>query len=228
MFNEPAYQAGTVAHMESFDCGREHIDGSANPIWPGLATFESDAKRCWQDLTAIGNATLRALARAVGMDATFLVDNCSSKELDTLRLLHYPQNDAPACERNVGISAHTDFECMTLIYQSSPGLELTDPNGDWFDAPSHDGRLVVLIDDMLERWTNGELQATGHRVRNTPEQRFSIVMFFAVNPGIEVAPLPCFVGEGRPARYEATTQEANIEQEMNSAQDNLAAMAGKD
>ena len=134
-----------------------------------------------------------------------------------MRLLNYPQNDAPVTDANVGISAHTDFECMTLIFQTAPGLELLATDGDWYDVPGHDGRLVVMLDDMMERWTNGLFRATGHRVRNTREQRYSIVMFFAVNDDEIVCPLPQFLSENNPAKYDAVRQRDHLNRELEKA-----------
>jgi hypothetical protein len=47
----------------------------------------------------------------------------------TMRMLRYPANDTPADSRNVGISAHTDFESFTILCQTARGLELTDATG---------------------------------------------------------------------------------------------------
>ena len=139
-----------------------------------------------------------------------------------MRLLHYPENDGPANDVNVGIAAHTDFECITLILQTWPGLELTDVNGNWFDAPAHDGRIVVLLDDMLERWTNGFFKATGHRVRNTRWERYSVVMFFAVNSDVTITPLPQFVSKENPASYAGVRQREHIDNEIRRAELNRA------
>ncbi len=138
-----------------------------------------------------------------------------------MRLLNYPENDAPLTDANVGISAHTDFECMTLIYQTAPGLELFATDGNWYDVPGHDGRLIVMLGDMMERWTNGMFRATGHRVRNTGKQRSSIVMFFAVNDDETIAPLENFVSlTTRPARYDAVRQRDHLQREMQKAAQN--------
>ena len=66
-----------------------------------------------------------------------------------MRLLHYAARSPQDEKSNVGISAHTDFECITVIYQDAPGLELTEPSGNWLDAPIAGGRVVVLLDDIL-------------------------------------------------------------------------------
>ena len=124
----------------------------------------------------------------------------------------------------VGPSAAAVSIVGSLIYQTSPGLELTDSRGNWYNAPAHDGRIVVLLDDMLERWTNGAFTATGHRVRNTPIDRHSIVMFFAANEDVRIAPLPQFVDENRPSRFDAITQSEHIDEEMRRSEENRAAL----
>ena len=216
MFGEPSYQPGTVSHMESFDCG---IDNNLN-AWPELDNFESDICVYRDTLANVADAVLEVLAEAAGIDRRFFADRCNSQELNTLRLLHYPENDAPDCDINVGIAAHTDFECITFISQTAPGLELTDVNGHWYDAPGDSSRIVVLLDDMLERWTNGFYKATGHRVRNTPWRRYSTVIFFAVNDDVVVEPLPQFRVRGEPPAYEPIRQRHHIDTEIERAVEN--------
>lgn len=228
-FEEPAYQPGTIAHVESFDCGLEEhraIDKTleGQNVWPELPGFRESALAYWEAITKIGESVLEVLAEAAGLEPGFLKSRCDSQALNTMRLLHYPGSTVPLDASNVGISAHTDFECITLIWQDRPGLELTDIDGNWFDAPCHDGRLVVLLDDMLERWTNGVFRATGHRVRNTPWQRYSIVMFFAVNEDEIIAPLPRFVSDERPAAHPPVRQRDHIDAEIERAERNREAV----
>lgn len=214
---ESAYQPGTIAHVESYDIERL---GDGRNLWPDIDGFRDDVEAYWREVGELGLRILTRIAAAVGIDAAYFADRCRSEKLNTLRLLHYPQSDVPADNINVGISAHTDFECLSLLYQTSPGLELTDVNGNWYDTPAADGGLFVFIDDMLEFWTNGHLTATGHRVRHTPEQRFSIVLFMAVDDGITIEPLPEFTGEGNAPRYAPVTQAAHIEAEMERSRAN--------
>jgi isopenicillin N synthase-like dioxygenase len=218
MFGEPSYQPGTVAYLESFDIGKERHDHDESlengNVWPEIEGFRDDVVTYWDEISKIGQAVLEVIAEAIDLDRRFLVDRCDSEDLNTLRLLHYPENDAPAADANVGIAAHTDFECITLILQSAAGLELTDKKGNWYDAPGHQQRIVVLLDDMLERWTNGQIRATGHRVRNTSWERYSIVMFFAVNDDLVIEPLPQFVSDDELPGYTAVRQAMHIDREM--------------
>jgi len=220
-YTEPAYQPGTVSSLEAFDFDVNNLNSSHDDDWPKLADFRRDLTRCWNEYVNLANSILGVIARAAGMQASFLQDNCNTHALSNMRLLNYAP-DSIQTDQNVGIAAHTDFECITLLYQTAAGLELLDSNGDWLDAPVEDGRIVVLLDDMLERWTNGAFKATGHRVRSTAEQRYSIVMFVAVNDEIVIEPLPQYVTDDLPARYLPITQEQHIDNEVQRAKDNIA------
>ena len=222
-YSEPAYQPGTVSALEAFDFGLANVDDPGKTIWPDLPGFRADATACWSEYVGLSEAVLGVLARAAGIEPDFLIDQCSSRSLNSMRLLHYDADDAARADDEVGIAAHTDFECITLLYQTAPGLELQDVNGRWLDAPGSHGRMVVLLGDMLERWTNGFFRASGHRVRRTDQRRYSIVMFVAVNDDIEVEPLPQFVSANRPSRYAPITQAQHIENEVRRAKQNAAA-----
>lgn len=221
-YSEPAYQPGTVSCLEAFDFGLANVKDTDRGIWPELPAFRADLSACWAEITALSDAVLEVVARAAEMTPRFLSERCDSRSLNTMRLLHYAADTAASTDDEVGIAAHTDFECITLLYQTASGLELLDVNGRWLDAPARDGRIVVLLGDMLERWMNGEFKATGHRVRKTKEQRFSIVLFVAVNENIDIAPQPQFVTATTPSRYAPITQAQHIENEVRRAKENAA------
>jgi len=216
-FQEPAYQPGTVANLESFDIVRDSITPDSPATWPETRGFRQAAIDCWHCYARIGDAVLELVARVAGVDPKRFAAACGSRELNTLRWLHYPPSVAHIADRDVGIAAHTDFECITLLYQSAPGLELRRTDGRWLDAPVSRDRLVVLFGDMLETWTNGRIPATGHRVRRTPGDRFSIVMFVAVDAEVTVAPLQEFLPAGNTPRYAAVRQAAHIDAEIRRA-----------
>lgn len=219
MFGEPAYQPGTRAHVESFDCG---LGGNARSIkelegrnvWPDLPGFRDDIQALWDKLAVLSGNVLEVLAEAAWLERDFFSSRCNTLELSTLRLLHYPAGHGDSSPSDVGISAHTDFECISLILQTGPGLELTDVHGGWYEAPAEPDRVIVLLDDMLERWTNGYFQATGHRVRRTAAARYSIVLFVAVNADQVIQPLDSFITAGAPAGYDAVTQRQHIDAEL--------------
>ena len=171
----------------------------------------------YETVTAMGRALSEVFSSLLGMERGFINERSGERAPRTMRLLHYPANKTPADDRNVGISAHTDFECFTILNQTAGGLELTNIDGEWCKAPTNIGSFTVLVGDMLERFSNGQLKATGHRVVNTPWQRFSMAFFFAVDGDYEVAPLPQFTSSGKPARYAPVTQDDHIKIELERA-----------
>lgn len=225
IFQEPAYEEGTTAHVESFDFGRprkavESKNYNRN-YWPALDNFKKDVRSTWDNYTNIGMLTLKAISRSLELPTNFLSDRCNTQDLSTMRLLHYPAMlKKLMTKEDVGISAHTDFECITLISQTAPGLELLSRNNTWFEASSDNKKIVVIIGKMLEIWTNGHLKATKHRVNNREWQRYSTVLFFGVNDQIIIKPLDQFVKNNGLSHYDAITQREHIENEISKAEKN--------
>ncbi|MGY1616954.1 isopenicillin N synthase family dioxygenase [Geodermatophilus sp. SYSU D00691] len=165
--------------------------------WPDLPGFR-EAVGAWYDaVLALGRALLRGFALALGEPADAF-DRFVAKPPSQLRLIHYPHD--PAAVDAVGIGAHTDYECFTLLLPTAPGLEVLNGAGEWIDVPPRPGTLVVNVGDILETWTNGRFVATTHRVRKVVEERYSFPLFFNVDHDTLVAPLPQFVADGEPAR----------------------------
>ena len=223
IFGEPAYQKDTVAHLESFDISQEltadqYMSVGIDPnIWPELPGFRDAVLTYNEQVTRLGHAISEVFSEILGVERNFISERSGIKAPRTMRLLHYPANDSPVDDRNVGIAAHTDFECFTIMNQTAPGLELTYVSGQWCEAPSDIGAFTIILGDMMERFTNGWLKATGHRVVNTPWTRLSMILFFAVDGDYEVAPLPQLVSAENPTRYEPVTQDEHIRRELDRA-----------
>jgi len=152
-------------------------------------------------------------------------------DLGTIRLLYYPGHlgqsadlNAPqhsemregqgqhGDESDTGISAHTDFEVFTLMHQDATGLQFLLPESrEWVDAPVRQDAFVVIVGDILERFTNGALRATPHRVLPTPHARRSIIRFNALAPEALIQPLPQFVTPENPAQYTPVTMRRHME-----------------
>lgn len=231
---EPAYEAGTIAWVESFDCvlARERIarlpeaarKGVRPSIWPQIPGFREIVRSHWDALIAAANRIFPLISALLQQETSFLAHRASSQALNTMRLLNYPRYPGVVNEVSKGISAHTDFECITLIHQTAPGLEVQTPAGEWIQAPVRPGQWTVLIGDMVERWSNGAFRATPHRVPTTSWPRRSVVMFMAADPGVEVRPLQAFVDAHNPARFEPVTQDDLIRAAMARAEANRRAM----
>lgn len=234
ILEEPAYEAGTIAWVESYDCVLPRarmarlpaaiVEGIRPSMWPQIPGFRDVVRAHWDALIHAAGQIFPLVSGLLRQEPGFLAARASTQVLNTMRLLNYPRLEAPLDETNKGISAHTDFECITLIHQTAPGLEVQTPAGEWLRVPVVRGQWTVLIGDMIERWSNGAFCATPHRVPTTPWARRSIVMFLAADPGLEVRPLDAFVDTDNPPRYEAVTQDGLIRSAMARAEANRQAM----
>lgn len=174
----------------------DYLEG--NPMlgpntWPELPGFAAAVTAYYEAVLAVGQELLWAFAVALGEDPDTFSQH-ATKTPSQLRLVHYPFN--PDAQDALGIGAHSDYECFTLLKPTAPGLEVLNGVGDWIDVPPIPGTYVVNIGDLLELWTNGAFVATSHRVRKVKEERYSFPLFFNVDYDTEVKPLPQFVSEG--------------------------------
>ncbi|OQS04715.1 N-acetylated-alpha-linked acidic dipeptidase [Thraustotheca clavata] len=231
LFEEPSYVPGVISYLEGYDLAQElpvsymERDKGLGPnVWPEeLPEFKKDVQGLYDTTTNVTNALFEGFAEMLDLPRdTFRKFNTIEAQA-CMRLLTYPENTAPMDERNVGIAAHTDFECFTIIHQNNSGLQLTTLDGGWIDAPVMSDRLVIMVGDVLERWTNGYLKATPHRVLNTQQKRQSIVRFNGAEGKAIIAPLPQFISESNPTKFEPVTQRQHIENELNTAYGHLHA-----
>lgn len=211
---EEVFATGSKDRKEAFDLSidlpaddPDYLAG--NPLlgpnqWPEMADFRAPVMRYYNAIFGIGRVLMRGFALALGETPDFF-DRYLRKPPSQLRLIHYPYN--PAAGEAMGIGSHTDYECLTLLYSTAPGLEVLNSAGQWIDAPPVPGALVINIGDMMEIWTNGEFVATSHRVRPVKEERFSFPLFFAVDYDTKVTPLERFVTHERPAKRGLTAGE---------------------
>jgi isopenicillin N synthase-like dioxygenase len=169
--------------------------------WPDwLPGFRPEVMEYYHTIMALGDRLFRAFAIALDLPEAFFVER-ARKPTSQLRLLHYPANSLPMNNDHLGIGAHSDFECFTILHHRSPGLQVMNAADEWVEAPPIDGTFIVNIGDLLEGWTNGLFKATQHRVVNIGKERYSMPLFFAADYHTEVAPLPQFVSADNPARY---------------------------
>ncbi len=166
---------GTADEKESYQFTIPHMAD----LWPSdteLAGFkvilEQFEHRCWQ----LNMQVLSCFANKLGFSENFFTQahNRDSQEYQsTLRLLHYlPLQDDADLSGVWRAGAHTDFDCLTMVFQQEgqgglqvcPGREATDTQS-WTSVEPKAGVITCNIGDMLTRWSDDELQSTLHRVR---------------------------------------------------------------
>lgn len=204
---EEVFSGGSKDRKEAFDLSIEtpaDDPESRKPFslvgpnqWPDMPGFREAATAYYEATFAVGRHLMRAFAMVLG-EPRDAFDACLTRPPSQLRLIHYPFD--PDAVDVIGIGAHTDYECFTLLHCTAPGLEVLNGAGEWIDAPPVEGAYVVNIGDMIELLSNGAFVATSHRVRKTSCERYSFPLFFSLDHDTHVRPLARFVGPDRPAR----------------------------
>jgi isopenicillin N synthase-like dioxygenase len=170
-------------------------------LWPaGLPDFRRHLYAYYEALVELGKLLFRCFALALDIREDFF-DERIGKPFSGLRLNYYPPQEPGA----VGIEAHTDYECFTILWQGDHGLEVRNPAGEWVAVPPLPGSFVINIGDMMQRWTNDYFVSTPHRVVNrTGRARYSMPFFYGANYDTIVRPIDRCTGPGNPPRYRPT------------------------
>lgn len=169
-------------------------------VWPEIPGWREKVSRYYDAVFALGLRMLDALALELEVDPAELLQHitCPTSQL---RLLRYVPNEMPANDKVVGIAAHSDFECFTILLQGGPGLQVMNAEDVWVEAPPLPGCFVVNIGDIFETWSGGRFKSTQHRVNNIGRERYSIPLFFGLDYHAVVEPLSKFRTPETLAKY---------------------------
>ncbi|TFK63133.1 Clavaminate synthase-like protein [Pluteus cervinus] len=211
---------------EAFDIGWEENPGSDNSrsegakqtkattnamegenIWPkDLPEFKEPVLTYYHAAVRLGLSLFPLFALALDLPENFFNDK-TTKPAAIMRLLHYPPQPPREDDSQIGIGAHTDYECFTILWQDSVGgLEVQNTDGKWVKGVPIPGTLVVNLGDQFARWTNDVFKSTVHRAINkSGQERYSIPLFFGTDYDVRLEPIPTCVSDDMPAKYEIVT-----------------------
>ncbi|KAH7079650.1 hypothetical protein FB567DRAFT_533061 [Paraphoma chrysanthemicola] len=206
-----------------------NLDGTqykAN-LWPkeeDLPGFYSEVKNYYGAVLNLARHLFRLFALSLALPETYF-DSMTTHPGGIARLLYYPppqhsqSTTTPSLnEDHIGLGAHSDYECFTLLLTSStPGLEILKPSGKWHIADRIPDTFIVNVGDFLMRWTNGLYKSTVHRVVNrSMDVRYSIPFFFSVNYDTVVETLPTCLKEGEKSRWKPIRAGEYILERLNA------------
>ncbi|MGI3785218.1 MAG: 2OG-Fe(II) oxygenase family protein [Janthinobacterium lividum] len=176
----------TKPNMAGLLPGEDDLPGFAQTV----AAFEAG---CW----TVAMRILSCFADRLDLDRDFFArahDPASATYQSTLRMLHYfavpPELRDQAGPWRAG--AHTDFDCLTLLFQREgqgglqvlPGAEMETEA--WTPVAPAGDVITCNIGDMLMRWSDDQLPSNFHRVRGPrPGEdqgpRYSMAFFAQAN-----------------------------------------------
>lgn len=212
---------GTPDEKESYQITRPLMDG----LWidedanPSIAGFKDASLAFEAKCHEVAMRVLEFFAVKLGFERDYfrkVHDPASDLHQCTLRMIHYM---AMAAKDNVAdengnpiwrAGAHTDFNCLTLLFQKDgqsglqvmPGADAGQEVQAWTPVPAFTDILTCNIGDMLMRWSDDRLKSNFHRVKaadigvDIPE-RYSMPYFAQANRDA--------VLEGPDGKYEPMT-----------------------
>ena len=175
--------------------------------WPAdVPELAASVDRYFKAIMQRGLTLLRAVAVSLDLPESFFAERYQ-KPLARGAVLHYPPQPDWMGEDQFGSSAHTDYGCVTLLWQDPVGgLQVRNKAGQWIAAPPVPGTFVVNLGDFMARWTNDRFASTPHRVVNrSGVERYSIPVFLDPDHDTVVECLASCQGPGNPPRYPSTT-----------------------
>ncbi|WMS44720.1 2-oxoglutarate and iron-dependent oxygenase domain-containing protein [Acuticoccus sp. MNP-M23] len=183
------------------------VFGYAANQWPDGEPAFREALTTYHDAArTVGARIFAAFALALELPEDFFAAKIT-KPMAHMRVLHYPPQDGPIDESQIGIGAHSDYECFTMLATDDVGaLQVLNAAGEWVAAPPMKGAFIVNVGDLMARWTNDYFQSTIHRAINrSGRERYSIPFFFGPNSQDVIEVLPSCQSAERPAKYAPIT-----------------------
>ena len=172
--------------------------------WPAfMPELEAGFYPYHEAVGACGASLLEVVALSLRLGADFFSARYTLP-LQRTQMIYYPPQAPDLGKDQFGVAPHTDYGCITLLYQDrSGGLQVRDrSNRSWIDATPIDGTFVVNVGDLLARWSNDRFASTPHRVINSSgHERYSIATFYD----------PSFATVVDPRDLGASEEECNYE-----------------
>ena len=172
--------------------------------WPAfMPELEEGFYPYHEAVGACGASLLEVVALSLRLGADFFSARYTLP-LQRTQMIYYPPQAPDLGKDQFGVAPHTDYGCITLLYQDrNGGLQVRDrSNRSWIDATPIDGTFVVNVGDLLARWSNDRFASTPHRVINSSgHERYSIATFYD----------PSFATVVDPRDLGASEEECNYE-----------------
>lgn len=216
---------GTADQKESFQITLPHME-NLFPDQVALPEFQRVILAFEYHAWRLGMNLLSCFAEKIGFDSNFFTQahaRDSKYFQSTLRLLHYlPMAISDSTEGMWRAGAHTDFDCLTMVFQKAgqgglqacPGKDV-DQNQEavWTDIVPQDGVITCNIGDMLMRWSDDQLKSTLHRVRMPKVDeyqgpRYSMAYFCQANKDVII--------QGPQKKYPAISAQDYLLQRINA------------
>ncbi|MBT3145627.1 2OG-Fe(II) oxygenase [Neptunomonas sp. CHC150] len=199
---------------ETFDMGRHLLADDPDVLaekplhgpnrYPEIDGFQATMETHYWRMLELGKTILKGIAVALGIAPDYF-DSRFTHPISVLRFIHYPPASALSQDNQIGAGAHTDYGCITILYQDEVGgLQVQNRQGDWIDATPVPDTFVINIGDMMARWSNDRYTSTPHRVVNQAQKdRYASPFFVEPNFDTNIYCLDGCSDQTSPPKYES-------------------------
>ncbi|XP_010413576.2 PREDICTED: protein DOWNY MILDEW RESISTANCE 6-like [Camelina sativa] len=142
---------------------------------------------------------IEAISESLGLEKNYLEEEIEEGS-QVMAVNCYPA--CPEPDIALGMPPHSDFGSLTILLQSSQGLQIMDSNNNWVSVPYIEGALIVQLGDQVEVMSNGIYKSVVHRVTvNKDFKRLSFASLHSLPMHKKISPASQLVNENKSAAY---------------------------
>jgi len=193
--------------------GQQHFALQPDPQvpWPDeslVPGFQKAICDYYDEVDKLGRVLLRIFARVLKCEEEAVLA-MADRHVSPVNLFSFTMGRGGEV-----LPAHADVSVFTILaHDTSAGaagsaaLEMLTPEGTWEPVRSEPGCFTINLGQIMQRWSNGRMRATVHRVLPPLEgppgaKRQSITFFQLLNYDASVSVLPECLALGATPKYE--------------------------
>lgn len=189
-------------------------------LWPQLDDYRQAIEAYFAEAGRVARTLTDIFAAALGLPEGFF-DEFTDHSIDVLRMNNYalPPGTVDLDGDLIGMSEHTDFGIVTVLWADQvKGLQVLG-KGKWHDVSPEDGALLINLGDLTARWTNERWMSTLHRVKppivgGTIARRRSAAYFHDGNADATITTIESCVQSGETPLYSPITVSEHIARKL--------------
>ncbi|CAN8280183.1 unnamed protein product [Cochlearia groenlandica] len=170
-------------------------------LWPSNPPSYKEKVGEYAEATyELHKALIEAILESLGLERSYLQEEIEEGS-QVMAVNCFPP--CPEPEIALGMPPHSDFTSLTILLQSSQGLQIMDlNNNEWVCVPYIEGALIVQLGDQVEVMSNGIYKSVVHRVTlNRDLNRLSLASLHSLPMHKKISPAPKLVDENKPSAY---------------------------
>ncbi|CAK9234703.1 unnamed protein product [Sphagnum troendelagicum] len=167
------------------------VDDFSRTLWPqgNNPDFADSYREYDAGVKALALKLMHVVIAGLEVDDTTHFNQYLTKCSALFRWNYYPP--CPEPEKTVGLTAHTDYNLLTVLHQGEIGGLQVEKDGQWIAIRPREGAFAINVGDTLQALTNGKYKSVPHRaVVNRSDARISLAYFFAPTKSIPIYPHP--------------------------------------